>query len=273
MDQGQSLGEQGCELSDDVNELPDQPEAKADPMADDRPRAPPSRGVFLLPNLITTGALFSGFYAIVAAAHGDFALASTAVFVAMVLDAADGRVARLTRTESNFGAQYDSLSDMVAFGVAPGMLAFFWGLTSLGKLGWAATFVYTACAALRLARFNVAPDNSSFTGLASPSAAAIVAGSVWVLQDLRIGPSSGPAIGYVACFVLVALGLLMVSNLTYFSPKKITVKGRVPFVSMVALVLVFAVLLIDPPRVLLGLFVLYALSGPAGYFWKRTRTK
>lgn len=256
-----------------MNEAPEQtPENSAEP-AVERPRAPPSRGVFLLPNLITTGALFSGFYAIVAAAHGDFALASTAVFVAMVLDAADGRVARLTRTESNFGAQYDSLSDMVAFGVAPAMLAFFWGLTSLGKLGWAATFVYTACAALRLARFNVAPDNSSFTGLASPSAAAIVAGSVWVLQDLRIGPSSGPNVGYLGSIVLVALGLLMVSNLTYFSPKKITVKGRVPFVSMVVLVLLFALLLLDPPRVLLGLFVLYALSGPVSYFWRRVRSR
>ena len=256
-----------------MTEAPEKiPADQVEPVAE-RPRAPPSRGVFLLPNLITTGALFSGFYAIVAAAHGDFALASTAVFVAMVLDAADGRVARLTRTESNFGAQYDSLSDMVAFGVAPAMLAFFWGLTSLGKLGWAATFVYTACAALRLARFNVAPDNSSFTGLASPSAAAIVAGSVWVLQDLRIGPTTGPMVGYLASIVLVALGLLMVSNLTYFSPKKITVKGRVPFVSMVVLVLLFALLLLDPPRVLLGLFVVYALSGPISYLWRKARAK
>ena len=225
------------------------------------------RGIFLLPNLITTGALFSGYYAIVAAAHGDFASAATAVFVAMVLDAADGRVARLTRTESNFGAQYDSLSDMVAFGIAPAMLAFFWGLTSLGKIGWAATFVYAACAALRLARFNVAPDNSSFTGLASPAAAAIVAGSVWVLQDQGIGPTSGVAISYAAAAALVCIGLLMVSNLTYFSPKKMTLKGRVPFVSLVVLVLLFAVVLVEPARMLLALFVGYALSGPMSYLW------
>lgn len=231
------------------------------------------RGIFLLPNLITTGALFSGYYAIVAAAHGDFASAATAVFVAMVLDAADGRVARLTRTESNFGAQYDSLSDMVAFGVAPAMLAFFWGLTTLGKIGWAATFVYAACAALRLARFNVAPDNSSFTGLASPAAAAIVAGSVWVLQDQGIGPQSGHWISYLAAAVLVGVGLLMVSNLTYFSPKKMRLKGRVPFVSLVALVLLFAVILVEPARVLLALFVGYALSGPVSYVWGLTRGK
>ena len=237
------------------------------------PTARRPRGIFLLPNLITTGALFSGYYAIVAAAHGDFASAATAVFVAMVLDAADGRVARLTRTESNFGAQYDSLSDMVAFGIAPAMLAFFWGLTTLGKIGWAATFVYAACAALRLARFNVAPDNSSFTGLASPAAAAIIAGSVWVLQDQGIGPGSGVWISHLAAAVLVGVGLLMVSNLTYFSPKKMRLKGRVPFVSLVALVLMFAVILVEPARVLLGLFVGYALSGPVKYVWGLARRK
>lgn len=229
------------------------------------------RGIFLLPNVITTGALFAGFYAIVAAAHGDFSAAATAVFVAMLLDAADGRVARLTRTESNFGAQYDSLSDMVAFGVAPGLLTFFWCLTDLGKIGWAATFVYTACAALRLARFNVAPDNSSFTGLASPSAAAIVAGSVWVLQDLGVDVSGLPEVRIAAAVVLVVVGLLMVSNLTYFSPKKLTVKGRVPFFVLVVLVLLFAVMLIEPARVLLALFVGYALSGPAQFVVRRLR--
>ena len=204
--------------------------------------------------------------------NGNFVTAALAMFVAMALDTADGRVARITNTESVFGAEYDSLSDMVAFGVAPALVAFSWGLSSLGQFGWVATFVYMACAALRLARFNTKGDNASFTGLASPSAAAIIACCIWVWVTYVGGtPSLGAA---SAMAVITALtGLLMVSNFKYFSPKLINFKGRVPFVTLVFIVLGFAVLLVDPPTVLLVLFTTYALSGPAQYVWRRTRKR
>lgn len=230
------------------------------------------RGIFLLPNLITSGALFSGFFALVASADKNFSAAAIAVFVAMVLDAADGRVARLTRTESSFGAEYDSLSDMVAFGVAPGMLVFLWGLSTIGKWGWAATFVYMACAALRLARFNTAPDNTSFQGLASPAAAALVAGTVWVCQDDG-WPFPQPLGTFLVAGLTAGVGLLMVSNFRYFSPKTLKLKGRVPFVTLVICVLGFAVVLAQPSHVLLALFVVYAASGPFTYGWQRLRSK
>lgn len=230
------------------------------------------RGIFLLPNLITTGALFSGFFAIVAAMNGRFDTAALAIFVALVLDAADGRVARLTRTESAFGAEYDSLSDMVAFGVAPTLVVFAWSLQELGQLGWVATFIYMACAALRLARFNMRHDNASFTGLASPAAAAIIAGVVWVAVDAQ--PDSGGPEGWAAillALLMAGLGLLMVSPVRYWSPKLINFKGRVPFVTLVAVVLAYAGIMVDPPRVLLTLFIGYALSGPVSWLWRRRR--
>lgn len=230
------------------------------------------RGIFLLPNLLTTGALFSGFFAIVASMNGEFAAAALAIFIALVLDAADGRVARLTRTESAFGAEYDSLSDMVAFGVAPALVVFAWSLQELGQAGWVATFVYMACAALRLARFNMRHDNSSFTGLASPAAAAIIAGVVWVTvdgQELVAGPEG---VGAILLAILTAgLGLLMVSPIRYWSPKLINFKGRVPFVTLVAVVLAYAGIMIDPPRVLLTIFILYAFSGPIYWVWTHRR--
>ena len=228
------------------------------------------RGVMLLPNLITTGALFSGFYAIVAAMNGHFVAAGIAIFAALLLDAADGRVARLTQSESAFGAQYDSLSDMVAFGVAPALVAFSWALSSLGQIGWVVTFIYMACAALRLARFNIQGDNASFTGLASPSAAAIVAGTVWIWSEATAG-SPGVITASVMGAITALMGLLMVSNFRYYSPKSINFKGRVPFVTLVAVVLGFAVVLADPPRVLLALFAAYAVSGPLQYAWQRMR--
>ena len=228
------------------------------------------RGIYLLPNLITSGALFAGFYAIVAGMNGDFIAASLAIFVAFGLDTADGRVARLTNTESEFGAEYDSLSDMVAFGVAPALVAFSWGLSTLGQVGWVATFVYMACAALRLARFNMKGDNESFTGLASPSAAAIVACCVWVYTS-HVGAPPTAVVASLMGAVVVVAGLLMVSNFTYFSPKLINFKGRVPFITLVFVVLGLSLLLLDPPTVLLGLFTTYALSGPVTYFWKRAR--
>ena len=226
------------------------------------------RGIYLLPNLITSGALFAGFYAIVAGMNGDFIAAALAIFVAFALDTADGRVARLTRTESDFGAEYDSLSDMVAFGVAPALVAFSWGLSTLGNIGWVTTFVYMACAALRLARFNVKGDNTSFTGLASPSAAAIIACCVWVYMAY-VGTPPSILTASIMGAITVTVGLLMVSNFEYISPKMINFKGRVPFVTLVFVVLGLSILLVDPPTVLLGLFTVYALSGPAVYVWKR----
>lgn len=230
------------------------------------------RGIFLLPNLITTGALFSGFFAIVAAMNGRYETAAIAIFAAMVLDAADGRVARLTHTESEFGAQYDSLSDMVAFGVAPALVVFAYSLQSLGKYGWVATFIYMACAALRLARYNLHHDNAVFTGLASPAAAAIVAGCVWIVAEptpLAPGPEGVGAIGLALLTAVV--GLLMVAPVEYWSPKLLDLKGRVPFVTLVLVVLAFAVILVDPPRVLLGIAIVYALSGPAAWLLRRAR--
>lgn len=230
------------------------------------------RGIYLLPNFITTAALFAGFYAIVAGMNGNFIAASMAIFAAGLLDTADGRVARWTRTESQFGAEYDSLSDMVAFGVAPALVAFSWGLDTLGQIGWVVTFVYMACTALRLARFNTKGDNKTFTGLASPAAAGIIAFSIWTWADSGLGPPSGGAAAAMAVLV-VGAALLMVSNIAYFSPKVLDLKGRVPFVTLVLVVLVFAVMLVDPPRVLLLMAITYALSGPAQMLWRKVAEK
>ena len=232
--------------------------------------ARPRRGVYLLPNLITTGALFAGFYAVVAAMNGHFNAAVLAIAAAIGLDTADGRVARWTGAESDFGAQYDSLSDMLAFGVAPALVAFSWGVSALGNVGWMATFVYMACAALRLARFNVQGEIEKFTGLASPAAAAVMAALVWTLTD-SYGLQAGPGPATALALVTVLLGLLMVSPFDYYSPKSLHLKGRVPFVTLVVVVLVLALTLLDPPRVLLVLFSIYALSGPATHLWSRLR--
>ena len=228
------------------------------------------RGIYLLPNLFTTGALFSGFYAVIAGMHGDFENAAIAIFVAMILDGLDGRVARLTNTTSAFGVQYDSLSDMVSFGLAPGLVVFSWALAPLGKLGWAAAFAYAACAALRLARFNTqvdVVDKRYFIGLSSPAAAAIVAGIVWVGHDLQIARE----LAVVVAVVTILAGALMVSNIRYNSFKGIDFKGRVPFVAMLAVILVFVVVTINPPKVLLVLFSLYGLSGPAMWVFRRLK--
>ena len=179
-------------------------------------------------------------------------------------------MARLTNTESEFGAEFDSLSDMVAFGVAPALVAFSWGLSSLGQVGWVATFVYMACAALRLARFNTKGENASFTGLASPSAAAIIACTIWVWIQYGGGQPSIPVASGMGVITVVT-GLLMVSNFTYFSPKLINFKDRVPFITLVFIVLGFSLLLVDPPTVLLGLFTIYAVSGPVKWLFDRRR--
>lgn len=227
------------------------------------------KGIYLLPNLFTTAALFAGFYAIVAAMNNQFQPAAIAVFIAMVLDGLDGRVARLTHTESAFGAQYDSLSDMISFGLAPALVMYEWalrGMADLGwvpaKLGWLAAFVYTAAAALRLARFNIqvgSTDKRYFIGLASPSAAAIMVGLVWVGNDLGI---PGTQLLWLAFIITIGTGVLMVSNIRYHSFKQFDLRGRVPFMTILVVVLILVFASIDPPKILFTGFLIYGLSGP-----------
>ena len=235
--------------------------------------AKPYKGIYLLPNLITSAALFAGFYGMVASMNGHYLAACLAVMAALVLETADGRIARITNTESEFGAQFDSLSDMAAFGVAPALLVFSYSLSDLGRLGWIATFIYMACAALRLARFNTESDLKSFTGLASPAAAVILASVVWVLVESYPEASAAPTMPYVIAAITVVVGLLMVSPIRYFSPKAIDFNRRVQFLTLVAVVLVFAIIVAEPPRVLLVLFSVYALSGPlaSAVRWVRSR--
>jgi CDP-diacylglycerol---serine O-phosphatidyltransferase len=222
------------------------------------------RGIYLLPNLLTTAGLFAGFYAIVAAMNDRFEAAAIAIFVAMLMDGVDGRIARLTNTQSAFGAEYDSLADMVSFGLAPALVVYEWTLHNLGKIGWLVAFLYAACAALRLARFNTqvgsSADKSYFQGLASPSAAACLAGFVWLATDAGIIASNllAPAL---ALTVLTAI--FMVSNIRYYSFRKLYSGERVPFVTILVVVLVFVLISTDPPKVLFLGFLFYALSGPA----------
>ncbi len=220
-----------------------------------------ARGVYLLPNLITTGALFSGFYAIIAAMNGALENAAIAIVIAGFLDSLDGRIARLTNTQSEFGMQYDSLSDLVAFGVAPAVLMFSWVLSDLGKLGWMIAFLYMACAALRLARFNTAPDSKVFVGLASPAAAGTVATTVWTWVD-NFDADVAIQFSVVLTVFVAVTALLMVSNIRYYSPKHINLKGRVPFVYMLAVVMLFVVVAVYPPGVLLCIGLVYGASGP-----------
>ena len=204
------------------------------------------RGIYILPNLFTTAALFAGFYAIVQAMNDRFEYAAVAIFVAMALDGLDGRIARMTHTQSEFGAEYDSLSDMVSFGAAPALVMYEWALQDLGKLGWMAAFIYCAGAALRLARFNTnidVVDKRYFQGLPSPAAAALVAGMVWV------GIDNGFA------------GVSMVSNVLFWSGKDINLRKSVPFIVLIALVLAFALISSYPPGILFALFLVYAASG------------
>ena len=232
------------------------------------------RGIYLLPNLFTTGALFAGFYAIVQAMNEQFAYAAVAIFIAMVLDGLDGRVARMTRTQSAFGAEYDSLSDMVSFGVAPALVIYEFALQDLGKLGWIAAFVYCAGAALRLARFNTQLDQPTdkrfFQGLPSPSAAALIAGFVWVMVEYGI---SGDDMRWLAAFIALFAGLSMVSNLRFYSGKEINLRKSVPFFVILLIVLAFILISTSPPEVLFAGFVLYGLSGYADALWRLTRRK
>ncbi|NMT65533.1 CDP-diacylglycerol--serine O-phosphatidyltransferase [Marinobacter orientalis] len=228
------------------------------------------KGIYLLPNALTTASLFSGFYAIVAAANGVFDNAAIAIFVSMILDGLDGRVARLTNTQSKFGEEYDSLSDMVAFGVAPGLVAFFWSLNNLGQVGWAITFIYVAGAALRLARFNTqidSVDKKFFVGLASPAAAACVAGLVWTFHAVE--PASWLTL--MTIIIVGGCGVLMVSNILYKSFKDLDMRGRVPFAAILLVVLVFVVVALDPATVLFTGFLVYALSGPVLALLRKSR--
>ena len=219
------------------------------------------KGIFLLPNLVTTSALFAGFFAIVQAVGHHYDQAAVAIFVAMVLDGLDGRVARLTHTQSPFGAEFDSLSDMVSFGVAPALVVYVWALQGMGKLGWVAAFIFCAGAALRLARFNTkldVADKRFFQGLPSPSAAAVVAGFVWVFHDYGI---IGKDVAWLAWGVTVFAGISMVSNFRYYSFKEFNMRKSIPFVALLLIILGVALLTYQPPQVLFLFFVAYALSG------------
>lgn len=230
------------------------------------------RGIYLLPNLFTVSALFAGFYAIVAATQQNFNLAAIAIFVAMLLDSLDGRIARMTDSQSEFGAQLDSLSDMVCFGVSPALVLYSWSLSGLGKPGWLAAFIYTVCTALRLARFNAQSQNSEkryFLGLATPPAAGLVAGLVWAASA---HDWDGQYLSIGVMVLSIGLGLLKVSTIRYRSFKDIDMRGRVPFLAIFGMVLLIVLISIDPPDVLLAMFGLYVLSGPVmwlGRFWRK----
>ena len=241
---------------------------KAD--AADKPRR---RGIYLLPNAFTTAALFCGFYAIVMAMNQRFEHAAWAIFVAMVLDGLDGRIARLTNTQSEFGAQYDSLSDMVSFGAAPSLVIYEWSLRGLGKLGWIAAFVYCAGAALRLARFNTnieVVDKRFFQGLPSPSAAALVAGFILLMVDQEV---SGLELRWVSWGIAVFAGLTMVTNVPFYSFKELNFRKSVPFIAVALIALIFALVSIDPPKVLFPIFILYGLSGYTVAIWRAVKGK
>jgi CDP-diacylglycerol--serine O-phosphatidyltransferase len=233
------------------------------------------RGIYLLPNAFTTAALFAGFYAIVQAMNGRFDVAAMAIFAAMVLDGMDGRVARLTNTQSAFGEQYDSLSDMCSFGVAPALVMYEWALKDLGRWGWLAAFIYVAGAALRLARFNTnltVVDKRYFQGLPSPASAALVAGFVWLAVDnkLQIQELWLP---WVAFVVTIYAGVSMVSNAPFFSGKSFALSRSVPFWGILLVVLAFVFISVDPPIALFGLFVIYGLSGYALWVWRWQRVQ
>ena len=231
------------------------------------------RGIYLLPNLFTTAALFAGFYAIVQAMNGHFELAAVAIFVAMVLDGLDGRVARLTHTQSAFGAEYDSLSDMVSFGVAPALIAYVWALKGMGKLGWIAAFIYCVGAALRLARFNTqldVADKRYFQGLPSPAAAALIAGLVWVMNEYGV---EGSDVKWLAFGVTLFAGLTMVSNVRYYSGKDINLRRSVPFIVVFLIAMGFVLIAYSPPEMLFGVVALYALSGYVVSAWTMLRKK
>ena len=234
------------------------------------------RGIFLLPNLFTTAALFAGFYSIVAAVDGNFQNAGAAIFIAMILDGMDGRVARLTNTSTQFGKEYDSLSDMVSFGLAPAVVVYQWGVVRLtewnvawGRAGWLVAFLFAVAAALRLARFNAQASGTSkrfFIGLPSPSAAALVAAFVWFSSEQQLAGLGGLALAFV---ITATAGALMVSRFRYYSFKEVELGRRIPFTYLIGIVLIFILISLDPPIVFLALFGAYAASGPIYWVWRR----
>lgn len=231
------------------------------------------RGIYLLPNLLTTGAMFAGFYAVIAGMGGDFRSACVAIVVSMFLDGLDGRVARMTKTQSAFGAEYDSLSDMLSFGVAPALICFSWSLSQLGNIGWTAAFVYVACAALRLARFNVqlgTADKKYFVGLASPSAAGLVVFMVWTFHEYQL--EANAFVASVTAMVTFLAGILMVVNIPYYSFKDLD-RNRVPFVVMLAVIMIIVIVSWDPPTVLWLMAIAYAASGPAMAIYNRKKRR
>ncbi len=246
-------------------------------LPDDEPvRRPRSKGIYVLPNLFTLAALFGGFYAVVMAMNGRFDLAAIGVFCAMVLDSLDGRVARMTNTQSAFGEQMDSLSDMVSFGAAPALIVYEWALRGLGKAGWAAAFVYCACAALRLARFNTniaVVDKRFFQGLPSPAAAALVTGFIWIMDDagFREGVRDIPWLVWTTWGLTLYAGLTMVTNVPFYSFKDFGFKRSVPFITLVAIALGMALISQHVPGTLFLLFLLYGLSGYGMYIYRRMR--
>ena len=231
----------------------------------------PRKGIYVLPNLFTLAALFGGFYGMVMAVNGQFMNAAIGIFCAMVLDSLDGRVARMTNTQSAFGEQMDSLSDMVSFGAAPALIAYVWTLQNLGRWGWFAAFVYCSCAALRLARFNVnthVVDKRFFQGLPSPAAAALLAGFIWWCTDSQIVPSS---VAWPMFFWALYAGLSMVSNIPFYSFKDFTLRKSVPFAVIVLIALMIAIVNIDPPTAMFGIFVVYGVSGYVVYATRKFR--
>ncbi|PXW98607.1 CDP-diacylglycerol--serine O-phosphatidyltransferase [Sphaerotilus hippei] len=239
------------------------------------PTRPRRKGIYILPNLFTLAALFGGFFAIVMAMNGRFDQAAIGIFCAMVLDSLDGRVARMTNTQSAFGEQMDSLSDMVSFGAAPALIVYEWALKGLGKMGWIAAFVYCSGAALRLARFNTnigVVDKRFFQGLPSPAAAALVVGLIWVMDDVGFRPAGqGDWLTWLAFGLTLYSGLTMVTNVPFYSFKDVSFKRSVPFIVIVAIALGIAVITLHPPLVLFGVFMVYGLSGYAVYGFKRAK--
>ena len=241
------------------------------------PPRPRRKGIYILPNLFTLGALFGGFYAIVMAMNGRFENACIGIFCAAVLDSLDGRVARMTNTQSAFGEQMDSLADMVSFGAAPALIVYEWALKGLGKAGWIAAFVYCACAALRLARFNTnigIVDKRYFQGLPSPAAAAVLIGFIWVMDDAGFrNVSTLDWLSWTAFGFTLYAGLTMVTNVPFYSFKDVSLKRSVPFIVIVAIALGIALINVHPPMVLFGLFMVYGLSGYVVYGLRKSRGK
>ena len=232
------------------------------------------KGIYLLPNLLTTASLFSGFFSIVSAINGNFIASGMALFAAQMLDGLDGRVARLTNSQSLFGAQYDSLCDVISFGLAPAIIVFLWGLDSLGQTGWVFSFFYVAAAALRLARFNtyIGSEDTFFKGLPSPVASAMVVYFVWAMSSYGIqGEEVGSILAIFTAILTGCVSLLMVVNIPYYSFKEIELKKRVPFFSMLFVVFIFALISIDPPIVLALCAFVYVVSGPVIWAVKALR--